>query len=680
LAGIGGQVIAIEKNAILAEVAREKIAELGIHNVDVRVGEGNTGAPNDGPFDLILVSTPNISQREKLWEQLAIRGQYICLERNDAARTVLVRYQNQGNHKIARTEHGFVDLPPSDDQVFVELGLVSPELLAKARKLADKNHTLIVDEINKFQHLDELKLYRSMAREYGMPLRSTEELLASADPSLFSQFSTAFLDHLQALPLSVEGSKLVMACTQPSASMREVQLVFPELSIEKVLVTPMDYRRLWSSLSRQSKDSRLALEHKDAGTEGQDKDLLDSKTPDARMVAVYEALLLDAVADRASDIHLEIYHERVRVRLRIDGELRDLKHYQISRGEYRGLVNVVKLRAEMNIAERRLPQSGRAQVRVGDARFDLRVQVQPALHGEHVVIRLLAQNSPLIRIDSLGMSPMIASQYRRLLNNPAGLVLVVGPTGSGKSTTLNAGLQVLADDTSRKVITIEDPVEYSIDDIQQVRIRPEIGFSFADAMRSFVRQDPDVILVGEIRDHDTALEAIRASQTGHVVLSTLHCNDAIDAVQRLFDLNVHPNSLASELLAVIAQRLAKRICEHCKLEADPDPLILKELFPHDVPTHFKSFYGKGCERCNGSGTHGRVAVIEYLHLNTELRDSISKRIPVGQLRAQALDSGLVTMRDSALDHVVQGNIALAELPRILPEERMAPEKRGEWQA
>ncbi|GAA4086804.1 ATPase, T2SS/T4P/T4SS family [Zhongshania borealis] len=679
LAGFGGHVVAIEKNAILAGVAREKLAGLGIKNIDFRIGEGNEGAPSAGPFDLILVSTPNISQHEKLWEQLAVGGQYICLERDKASHTVVVMYKNQGQHKIARTEHGYVDLAPSDDQVFVELGLVSPALLAKARKLADKNHTLIVDEISKFQHLDELKLYRSMARQYGIPLRSTEELLASADPSLFGQFSTAFLDHLQAIPLCIEGTSLVVACTQPGTPMREVQLVFPELTIEKVLVTPVDYRRLWSSLSRQAKDGRVAMEQKDTSAAGQDKDLLDSKPPDARMVAVYEALLLDAVADRASDIHLEIYHERVRVRLRIDGELRDLQHYQISRSEYLGLVNVVKLRAEMNIAERRLPQSGRAQVRVGDARFDLRVQVQPALHGEHVVIRILAQNSPLISIDSLGMSPMIAGQYRRLLNNPAGLVLVVGPTGSGKSTTLNAGLQLLADDTSRKVITIEDPVEYSIDDIQQVRVRPEIRFNFADAMRSFVRQDPDVVLVGEIRDHETALEAIRASQTGHIVLSTLHCNDAIDAVQRLFDLNVHPNSLASELLAVMAQRLAKRICEHCKYEALPDPQILKELFPRDPPKHFKAFIGKGCEQCNGTGTHGRVAVIEYLHLNAELRDGISQRIPMGQLRAQALDSGLVTMRDSALDHVVQGNIPLTELPRILPQERMAPEKRGEWQ-
>jgi len=681
LAQIADRVIAIESNPALAEIAKQKLAALDASNVELRVGDASAGAPEDGPFDVIWVSTPAITERESLWEQLAERGQFLCMEMGEASRLVLVKYQNRGHHKIARTEHGYVDIAPTEDQIFVELGMVTPEVLAQARAQAEKNNSLIVDEISKLQHLDELKLYRSMAKQCGLPLQSMEQLLSKVDPRVFSRFSQAFLDNLQAIPLCVERGRLLVVCTRPGTSMREIQLVFPELKIEKILVTPVDYRRLWSSLTRGAKGGKDAVEQERPSDDKTDKDLLDSETgePDARLVAVYEALLLDAVADRASDIHLEKYRDRVRVRLRVDGELRDLHHYQISAAGYRGLVNVVKLRAEMNIAERRLPQGGRSQVRVGDARFDLRVQVQPSLHGEHVVIRLLPQNSPLISIDSLGMSPLVAGHYRRLLNNPAGLVLVVGPTGSGKSTTLNAGLQMLADDARRKVITVEDPIEYSIDDIQQTRVRPEIGFSFADAMRSFVRQDPDVILVGEIRDHETALESIRASQTGHIVLSTLHCNDAIDAVQRLFDLNVHPNSLASELLAVIAQRLAKRICPHCKYEAEPEPDILKELFPGDAPKHFRSYKGKGCERCHGSGTHGRVAVVEYLQLNAELRDSISRGRPVGELRAQALDSGLITMRDSALDHVIAGNIPLSELPRILPEERMAPEKRGQWQ-
>ncbi len=278
------------------------------------------------------------------------------------------------------------------------------------------------------------------------------------------------------------------------------------------------------------------------------------------------------------------------------------------------------------------------------------------------------------------MAPKVMRHYRRLLDNPSGLVLVVGPTGSGKSTTLYAGLSELAKDGRRKVLTIEDPIEYSIEGIQQTWTRPDIGFNFADGMRSFVRLDPDVILVGEIRDQETALEAIRASQTGHVVLSTLHSNDAVDALQRIYDLQVHANSIASELMAVIAQKLAKRICPECRQEAEPRPRrYWRSCFPKARPRQFPLLStASGCEACNGRGTQGRVAVVEYMQVNSEIRTAISLQYPVARLRAIALDSGLTTMRDSALDSRYGGGHSLIELPRILPSDRMAPEKRGAW--
>ena len=226
------------------------------------------------------------------------------------------------------------------------------------------------------------------------------------------------------------------------------------------------------------------------------------------------------------------------------------------------------------------------------------------------------------------------------------------------------------------VMTIEDPLDYSIDGIQQTFTRPEIGFHFADGMRSFVRLDPDVILVGEIRDSETAIEAIRASQTGHVVLSTLHANDAVDALQRIYDLEVHANSVASELMAVIAQKLAKRICPDCKQAAEPDPAVLEELFPEGTPDSFRCFEGTGCSSCGGRGTRGRVGGVAYMQVNAEIRTGIALRYPIAPLRSVALDSCLTTMRDSALNHVIAGNIPLSELRRILPADRMAPEKRG----
>ena len=682
LSHVATEVIGIEKSASLANAAIENLSSLNIRNVIVRHGEGSEGSPQDSPFDIIVVSTPNVEDKSVLLDQLTPFGQIICVEYADSSLLKLVKYKGDGHHHYARTEHGYIDFVQNKDEILIELGFINDDVLTKARRLANDNKTLIIDEVRHLTNVDDMALYRSLAKQYGMDLGNVDSLLKYIDPKIFSHFSRAFLDHHHIIPLYIDDDILVVATSNPNASMVEVQQVFLHKKIKTILVTPTDFRRLWSAtdLCLQAQISSVKLPE-EPHKRKEDDDLLSQHKPEvgAHLVSLFEALLLDAVAGRASDIHLEQYDHEVRVRLRIDGEMRDIPYYDISPNELRGLINVIKLRAELNIAERRLPQGGRSRLRVGDLLFDLRIQIQPSLHSEHVVIRLLPQNSELVSIEKLGLSPVIAENYKRLLKNPAGLVLVVGPTGSGKSTTLYAGLQLLANDGSRKVITVEDPIEYSIRNIQQTRVRPEIGFSFADAMRSFVRQDPDVILVGEIRDHETSLEAIRASQTGHVVLSTLHCNDSVDAMQRLYDLGVNPNSLASELLAVIAQRLAKRICPHCREKAAPETEILEEVFPNGTPDSFHAYTGKGCEQCNGTGTHGRVAVVEYLQINPELRNAISRNIPVSELRKLALDCGLVTMRDSALDHVIQGNIPLSELPRILPEERMAPEARWQWE-
>ena len=682
LAHFAHQVIGIEKSAPMADAAMGKLGSLNLKNIMVYHGDGSDGAPQEAPFDIIIVATPNIEDKSELFDQLTPHGQMICVEYADSSLLKLVKYTGDGHHNYVRSEYGYLDFVQNKDEILIELGFINNEILSEARRRAKANKTLIIDEVRQLTNVDDMDLYRSLANQYGLVLGNVESLLKWIDPKIFNRFSQAFLDHHHLIPLYTERGVLKVATSNPNASMVEIQRVFPELKIETILVTPTDFRRLWSAtdlcLQAQSSPIHLPLENIEPK---KDEDLLGNHTPGAgaQLVSLFEALLLDAVAERASDIHLEQYNNTVRVRLRIDGEMQDISHYDISPRELRGLINVIKLRAELDIAERRLPQGGRSHLRVGDSLFDLRVQVQPALHSEHVVIRLLPQNSELISIEQLGLSPAISENYKRLLKNPAGLVLVVGPTGSGKSTTLYAGLQLLAADGTRKVITVEDPIEYSINNIQQTRVRPEIGFNFADAMRSFVRQDPDVILVGEIRDNETSLEAIRAAQTGHVVLSTLHCNDAVDAMQRLYDLGVHPNSLASELLAVIAQRLAKRICPNCREQTTPDANILQEVFPSGTPDSFRAYIGKGCEHCNDTGTHGRVAVVEYLHINPELRDAISCNIPVSELRKLALDCGLITMRDSALDHVIQGNIPLSELPRILPEERMAPEARWQWE-
>lgn len=673
------KVVALESCPSLARAAKQRFKKLGLDNITLKHRDGSLGCPEMSPFDLIIVSSPGVTARKILLSQLKREGYLLAVEEDEFHTSLLVKY-HADDKGFKRVELGPLEQCFDTGSIMMDLGMIDDFALEKAKERARKEGKPLIDVLRKMVNVEEIDLYRNLAMQSEIEFRALDELIPIADPEFFGSFSRSFLDLLHLIPLYRTDKNMLVATYDPEVDTSDLQPLYSNLKIDKVLITPLDFRRLWGLLELCLQGEIKQLKNFSKAEQENEEQRLTSKKSEveAHLIALLDALLMDAVSERASDIHIEQYDKRMRIRFRIDGELRDIEHYQLSPQEVRGLVNVIKIRSELNIAEKRLPQGGRSRMQVGAVSYDLRIQVQPSLHGESVVIRLLPQNENLLGIDDLGLAPLIASGYKRLLDNPAGLILVVGPTGSGKSTTLYAGLKLLANDGRRKVITAEDPVEYSIPNIQQTQIRPEIDFHFSDAMRSFVRQDPDVILVGEIRDNETAVEALRASQTGHVVLSTLHCNDATDALQRLYDLNVHPNSIASELLAVIAQRLAKRICPSCRQPAEPDPAILKELFPGGVPDNFRCFEGAGCTHCDGRGTKGRIGVMEYMQVNTDIRSAISQQQPILELRETALDSGLITMRDSALDHVIQGVIPLSELPRILPAERMAPEQRGHF--
>ncbi|MDX2262032.1 MAG: ATPase, T2SS/T4P/T4SS family [Gemmatimonadales bacterium] len=554
----------------------------------------------------------------------------------------------------------------------VAAGLATTEEIESAAAESAVSHQRLGEVLIAHGVLEERDVYRALATLHGAEYQSSDDLLQVIDPKLAIAVPQRFQQFHQVLPVSLDGDTLTVATSDPLAEVPELGRALGARSIRRVVVTPTDLRRLRMAIEATPNDAPNA----EAASPRLADDLLaaDPGTTESAQ-KLLDVLLLDAVAERASDIHIESYRGQTRIRIRVDGDLRNLNHYHLTDLQRLGLINVIKVRARLDIAEHRLPQGGRFVTRAGSQAFDIRTQTQPCLHGEHVVMRLLPQDATLVGIHELGFPAPIAAIYRRLLDSPGGLVLVVGPTGSGKSTTLYAGLQVLAADPSRKVITVEDPIEYALDGIQQTQVRPEIGFEFANAMRAFVREDPDVILVGEIRDGETALEALRASQTGHLVLSTLHCNDTVDAVQRLIDLGMHPNSIGSELLAVFSQRLARRICESCRSPTYPPGDLAAEVFPDGIPDSMEFFKGSGCDHCRGSGCYGRIAVIEYLPASPALRMAISRRASVDELRQFGLGAGLMPLREHALALVSEGIIPLEELRTMLPPERLAPEHR-----
>jgi type IV pilus assembly protein PilB len=552
-----------------------------------------------------------------------------------------------------------------------DAGLATMDELTAAATEATATHHRLGEVLIDRGVTGERDVYRALAQLHELPFEGSDELLPQVDPALARAVPLRFQEFHQVIPIRLDGDVLHVATSDPLILVPELGAALGAKQVHRVLVTPTDMRRLRMAISLEA----VALAKGPAPTPRQADDLLSTDpavTESAQQLL--DGLLLDAVAERASDIHVETYRGQTRLRIRVDGDLRDLTHYRLSDLQRLGLINVIKVRAGLDIAEHRLPQGGRFVTRSGKQVFDIRTQTQPCLHGEHVVMRLLPQDTTLVGVDELGFPPDLAKTYQRLLESPGGLILVVGPTGSGKSTTLYAGLQLLAADPSRKVITIEDPIEYALDGIQQTQVKPEIGFEFAQAMRAFVREDPDVILLGEIRDGESALEALRASQTGHLVLSTLHCNDTVDAVQRLVDLGMHRNSIGSELLAVFSQRLARRICEGCRAPTTPAAELLHEVFPDGAPSTARFFAGAGCEHCRGSGCYGRIAVTEFLPASAELRQAIARGATVDDLRGVALAAGLRPLRDHALALVEQGMIPLGELRAMLPPDRLAPEQ------
>jgi general secretion pathway protein E len=392
-------------------------------------------------------------------------------------------------------------------------------------------------------------------------------------------------------------------------------------------------------------------------------DLLDD-TSDAPVIRLVNLMFSQAVRDNASDIHIEPYQNSLKIRQRLDGILYDMlsppKHVQSA------LISRIKIMANLNIAEKRLPQDGRIELKVGNKDVDIRVSTLPTSFGERVVLRLLDKSSVLITLTELGMPDDRFIPFSEQIKAANGIVLVTGPTGSGKTTTLYAALTSI-NNTDINIITVEDPVEYRISGIGQVQVNPKINLTFASGLRSIVRQDPDVILIGEIRDTETAEIAIQSALTGHLVFSTLHTNDAASAITRLIDMGIEPFLLSSSINAILAQRLVRIICPHCKEAYTPDPEALLKLGVTDTHPTQQVYRGKGCAKCHHTGYKGRCGIFELLLMDREMRHLILQTANVDEIKEQAIRNGMITLRHDGAMKVFQGITTIEEVFRVSKE-------------
>jgi type IV pilus assembly protein PilB len=388
-----------------------------------------------------------------------------------------------------------------------------------------------------------------------------------------------------------------------------------------------------------------------------------TESEEAPVIALVNLVILRAVKERASDIHIEPFGEdTLRVRYRIDGILHDVM--SLPRNLQLAVISRIKIMSDLDIAERRLPQDGRIQVNVGGRNINIRVSILPAVSGENAVLRILDPSSILLELDSLGFSPDILPNFLSLIKKPNGIILVTGPTGSGKSTTLYTTLNLL-NSNEKKIMTIEDPVEYRLKGISQVQAKPKIGLTFAAGLRSFLRQDPDIMLVGEIRDKETAEIAVQAALTGHIVLSTLHTNDAPSSVIRLIDMGIESFLISSSVIGVIAQRLVRKICPKCKKEIKITPDMKKILDEFEINSNEITLYkGEGCPYCKDTGYKGRIAIFELMLISENIRDLISKNVTTGKLREAAISEGMCQLRSDGIKKVCEGITTIDEVLRV----------------
>ncbi|MDH4222798.1 MAG: type IV-A pilus assembly ATPase PilB [candidate division Zixibacteria bacterium] len=552
-------------------------------------------------------------------------------------------------------------------EMLVKAGKISREQLEKALKLEKKGESKlgqILVKIGAIQDEDELSEFIGKQLNIGALRLSDIEL----NPEIIKLIPSDIARKFNVIAVSKLGRTLIVAISDPSdiyvldavkfitgCSIQPV--ISPEKAIQKAIDT---YYKESSGIDEILKGLKEDdLEVVETTEELPTEQDLRSAIQDKPLVKLVDGIIADAIRKGASDIHIESYEKRIRVRYRIDGNLQEMSPLPF---KYRAaIVSRVKIMADLDISERRLPQDGRIKVKVGERTIDLRVSVLPTIFGEKVVMRILDPRSLMVDLTKLGFPERGLSQFSQAIRLPYGMILVTGPTGSGKTTTLYSALKQI-NDPDINIMTAEDPVEFNFDGINQVQIKGDIGLTFAVSLRSFLRQDPDVVMVGEIRDGETAEIAIRAALTGHLVFSTVHTNDAASTVNRLVDIGVPGYLVASALRLIMAQRMVRKICNYCKerVETTPENLIRLGV-PESEIKDFHIYQGKGCQECNNTGFSGRTGLFEIMPMTPDIEKMIIEGKASHEIKEYAVSAGMLTLRTAGIEKVKKGITTIEEV-------------------
>jgi len=549
-------------------------------------------------------------------------------------------------------------------QILLEQGLLTQEQLDRALEEHRNTPKSLGRVLIDLGYIRERDLVAALAEQVGLEFVDLSDY--AIDAAATAMIPEAVSRRYRALPIGERDGKLLVAMSDPANvyALDDIRTITGR-DVQPVVATANDveqaiqkYSGMGDQVEALASEAAEVLE-----TEGELGDV-EAAIEDAPIVKLVQAIMTQAVADRASDVHIEPTEKDVRVRFRVDGVLHEVMHSPKS--IQNGLISRLKVMADLNIAEKRVPQDGRVSLRVGTKTLDLRLATLPTVFGEKVVIRILDKSNALLQLSELGFLEESFKRYEEAFRRPYGAILVTGPTGSGKSTTLYATLNIV-NQVDRHIVTVEDPVEYRLPGVNQIQVNPKAGLTFASALRSILRADPDIILIGEIRDRETAMIAVESALTGHLVLSTLHTNDAPSAVTRLTEMEVETFLVASAVDCVVAQRLARKLCERCREPYRPEPTELIEAgFAEDRLGELGEFYrAAGCNACSNTGYRGRIGLYEVMTMSEEIERLTVERASSETIRQVAVEQGMRTLRDDGLEKARRGLTSIEEIARVV---------------